>query len=97
MLEPIRDQIILDVVEQQTTTSSGIVLPDSAVEKPYMGVVLAVNEEFTMPDGTVKKAETKVGDIVYFGKSHGTEIQYRDKKYLVISEEFILCKESAND
>ncbi|WP_010322153.1 co-chaperone GroES [Marinobacterium stanieri] len=97
MLNPVRDNIILDVIEQETTTSGGIVLPGSAVEKPYRGVVVAVNESFAMPDGTVKKAETAVGDIVYFGKTHGTEVQYQNKPYLVISEEFILCKESHHD
>jgi chaperonin GroES len=93
MLKPVRDNIILDVIEQETKTSGGIVLPGSAVEKPYRGVVIAVNETFSMPDGTVKTAETKLGDVVYFGKTHGTEVQHGDKKYLVISEDFILCKE----
>ncbi len=97
MLKPVRDQIILDVIEQETTTRGGIVLPGSAVEKPYRGVVVAVNESFTMPDGSVKAAETELGDIVYFGKTHGTEVQYQGKQYLVISEEFILCKESCHD
>lgn len=93
MLKPVRDQIILDVIEQETTTRGGIVLPGASVEKPYRGVVVAVNDEFTMPDGTVKQAECVLGDIVYFGKTHGTEVQFQGKKYLVISEEFILCKE----
>jgi len=96
MLNPVRDNIVLDVIEQETTTSGGIVLPGSAVEKPYRGVVMAANPQFTMPDGSLKRSEVSVGDVVYFGKTHGTEVQHKGRKFLVISEEFILCKEPAS-
>lgn len=58
-----------------------------------MGEVVAANDSFIMADGSEKKCEVEVGDIVYFGKSHGTEIKHDGETYLVISEEFILCKE----
>lgn len=93
MLKPVRDNIVLDVIEQEAKTQGGIVLPGTALEKPYRGVVVAANDSFSMPDGTVKQCEVNVGDIVYFGKTHGTEIKYDGKPYLLISEEFILCKE----
>ncbi|SEG12274.1 co-chaperone GroES [Marinobacterium lutimaris] len=93
MLKPIRDNIVLKVIEQEAKTAGGIVLPGSALEKPYRGEVVAANESFTMPDGSVKECEVKVGDTVYFGKTHGTEVKQGDENYLVISEEFILCKE----
>ncbi len=93
MLKPIRDQIVIEPIEQPTQSAGGIVLPGSALEKPFKGKVVAANSEFTMPDGSVKSCEVEVGDTVYFGKTHGTEIPHEGKKLLVVSEEFILCKE----
>jgi chaperonin GroES len=93
MLKPIRDNIVLKVIEQENQTASGLYIPESSLEKPYRGEVVAANESFTMPDGSVKACEVGVGDIVYFGKTHGTEVKHEGDKYLVISEEFILCKE----
>lgn len=97
MLKPIRDNIIVKPIEQETVTKGGILLPGSSLEKPYQGVVVARNETFFMPDGTQKQAETHIGDIVIYGKHHGTEIEYNHEKYLVISEEFILCKEKQSN
>lgn len=91
-IKPIRDNIVLKVIEQESVTQGGIVIPGQAMDKPYMGVVVAVNEQFTMPNGEIKQAECAVGDHVYFGKTHGSEIKHCGDKYLVISEEFILCK-----
>lgn len=93
MLKPIRDNVILEVIEQEAVSKGGIVLPGAAIEKPYTGRVVAANDSFSMPDGSIKQCEVKEGDIVYFGKTHGTEVKQGDKLYLVISEEFILCKE----
>lgn len=92
-LKPVRDNIVLEVIEQEAVSQGGIVLPGSALEKPYCGHVVAANETFRMPDGSQKECEVQVGDVVYFGKTHGTEIKQGDTTYLVISEEFILCKE----
>lgn len=93
MLKPIRDNIVLEIIEQEAVSQGGIVLPGSALEKPYRGRVVAANEVFTMADGTAKECEVAVGDVVYFGKTHGTEVKQGDTTYLVIAEEFILCKE----
>jgi len=93
MLKPIRDNIVLEVIEQEAVSKGGIIIPGSALEKPYQGRVVAANSSFYMPDGSFKCCELLVGDIVYFGKTHGTEIKTGDKTYLVIAEEFILCKE----
>lgn len=93
MLKPIRDNIILKIIEQDAVSAGGIVLPGSSVEKPYRGEVVACNKEFSMPDGSIKQCEVEVGDVVLFGKTHGTEVKSGGEKYLVISEDFILCKE----
>lgn len=93
MLKPVRDNIILEVIEQDAVSAGGIVIPTASLEKPYCGRVVAANDTFYMPDGSLKQCELAVGDIVYFGKTHGTEIKQGGKAYLVISEEFILCKE----
>lgn len=92
MLKPVRDNIVIKVLDQDPKTKGGILLPGEALEKPYKGVVIACNKQFSMPDGSIKKSEVEVGDIVMFGKTHGTEVAHQDSKYLVISEEFILCK-----
>ena len=93
MLEPVRDNIVLKVIEENNETAGGIILSAGAVEKPCRGVVLAVNESFAMPDGSMKKAECAVGDTVVYGRSHGTEVKHGGEVYLVIAEEFILAKE----
>ena len=93
MLEPIRDNVVLKVIEEKNETAGGILLSSGAVEKPMRGVVLAVNEEFVMPDGSLKKAECAVGDTVVYGRSHGTEVKHSGETYLVIAEEFILARE----
>lgn len=90
--KPIRDNLIVKVIVPEATSAGGIVIPGAALDKPYCGEVVAVNESFTMPDGSIKQAECAPGDTVYFGKTHGTEIKHEGEKYLVISEEFILCK-----
>lgn len=92
MLKPINDHIVLQIIEQENKTQGGIILPTAATEKPYHGRVVACNAEYRMPDGSVKATEVAVGDIVMFGKTHGTEVVHNNEKYLVIAEEFILCK-----
>lgn len=93
MLKPIRDNVVLEIIEQEAVSQGGILIPGSALEKPYQGRVVAANRSFAMPDGSIKECEVAVGDVVYFGKTHGTEVKTGGKSYLVIAEEFILCKE----
>lgn len=93
MLKPIRDNIVLELIQQETTTAGGIVIPGAALEKPHRGLVVACNEQFVMPDGSVKQCEVAVGDIVLFGKTHGTDVKHEGTTYRIVAEEFILCKE----
>nr|WP_067285732.1 co-chaperone GroES [Marinobacterium profundum] len=93
MLKPVGDNIILEVIEQEAVSAGGIVLPGTAVEKPHRGRVLAANPSYYTPTGAFRTSEIAPGDVVLFGKTHGTEVKFEGKPYLVISEEFILCKE----
>lgn len=93
-LTPIGGKVVLEVEEQETTTAGGIVLPGAALDKPFKGVVVAANAQYTMPDGSKKDGECQVGDTVYFGKSHGSAIKHGDREYLVIDEDLILAKVS---
>ena len=93
MLKPIRDNVVLELIEQEAVSAGGIVLPGSSLEKPYRGVVVARNKQFVMPDGTIKQCELDIGDVAVFGKTHGTDIKYGETTYRVISEDLILCKE----
>jgi len=94
MLKPIGSNLIVKVIEESSKTSSGIIIPSAAVEKPYKALVIESKHEFTMPDGSVKKSELKQGDMIFFMKTHGTEVtDSKGEKFLVISEEFIICKE----
>lgn len=93
MLKPVGDNLILAVIEQEALSAGGIVLPGSALEKPHRARVVAANVGHYTPTGIYRTSEVAVGDIVLFGKTHGTEVKHEGKPYLVISEEFILCKE----
>lgn len=86
--KPLKDRVLVEPKEAEEKTSSGIIIPDSAKEKPQKGVVVAV--------GDGKKDEpmsVKVGDVVIYGKYAGTEITIDDKEYLIMREEDILLKE----
>lgn len=94
MLKAVGGNVILKLIEQEAKTSSGIILPTQSLEKPIKGIVIDCNESYFLADGITKKVEVEVGDIVYFGKGHGTEVHYNGEKYHVIREEFIYCKEA---
>ena len=86
--KPLKDRVLVEPKEAEEKTSSGIIIPDSAKEKPQRGVVVAV--------GDGKKDEpmsVTVGDVVVYGKYAGTEITIDDKEYLIMREEDILLKE----
>ncbi len=90
-LKPLADRVIVEPIEEQETTPGGIVLPETAKEKPQKGVVLAVGKGRLLDDGTYSPMEVKVNDQVLFAKYAGTEIKIRDKKYLILGEKDILA------
>jgi chaperonin GroES len=89
-IKPLGDRIVVKVIEKQETTKSGIVLPDTAKEKPQEGEVLAVGSG-EMVDGKRIPLEVKVGDRVIYSKYAGTEIKMDDQEYLILRQNDILA------
>ena len=90
-LKPLGDRIVVRPLEAQEKTKSGLVLPDSAREKPQEGKVLSVGTGKLLDDGVVKSLEIKNGDRVLYGKYSGTEISLEGEDYLILREEDVLA------
>jgi len=90
MIRPLGDRVVIELVEQEETTASGIVLPDSAQEKPQEGKVVAVGSG-AIVDGKKVELEVKENDRIIFSKFAGTEVKYEDKEYLILRENDILA------
>jgi len=86
-LRPLHDRVIVKRLDQETRTASGIVLPETAAEKPDQGEVLAVGNGKIMEDGKVRQLAIKVGDRVLFGKYSGQAVKIDGDEYLVMREE----------
>ncbi|GAA0496756.1 co-chaperone GroES [Virgibacillus sp. MSP4-1] len=91
MLKPLGDRVVIEVVEQEETTSSGIVLPDSAKEKPQEGKVVAVGSGRVTDNGERVAPEVAEGNIVVYSKYAGTEVKYEGNEYLILRESDILA------
>jgi chaperonin GroES len=89
-IRPLHDRIIVERLEEETTTASGIIIPDSAKEKPMQGDVIAVGKGKVTEDGKVLPLDVKVGDKVLFGKYSGTEVKLDGKEFLMMREDDIL-------
>lgn len=90
-LRPLYDRVIVKRVEQQRKTASGIVIPDTATEKPEQGEVIAVGQGKQLEDGTLRPLEVKIGEQVLFGKYAGQTVKLDGVEYLVLREEDILA------
>jgi len=90
-VKPLRDRIVVKQVEAEEKTKSGIVLPDSAKEKPQEAKVVAVGTGRLLDDGTVKAVELKKGDRILYGKYSGTEISIEGEDLLILREEDVLA------
>lgn len=88
---PIGDRIVVKIEENEEKTKSGIVLPDTAKEKPQKGKVVAVGSGRLLDNGKKAELEVKVGDTVIFSKYAGTEIKLDGEKYLILSESDVLA------
>jgi chaperonin GroES len=84
------DRIVVKRIEEQETTRNGIIIPDSAKEKPQEGEVMAVGRGKRLDDGTVVSLDVKVGDHVLFGKYSGTETKVIGTEYIVMREDDVL-------
>ncbi len=89
-IRPLHDRIIVERLEEETTTAAGIIIPDSAKEKPMQGNVIAVGKGKMTEDGKILPLDVKVGDKVLFGKYSGTEIKIEGKEYLMMREDDVL-------
>ncbi len=90
-LRPLHDRVIIKRVEEERTTPGGIVIPDSATEKPIRGEVLAVGNGKILDNGEQKALDVKVGDKVLFGKYSGTEVKVDGEELLVMREDDIMA------
>jgi chaperonin GroES len=89
-IKPLEDRILVQAVEAETTTASGIVIPDTAKEKPQEGTVLAVGPG-RFEDGQRVPIDVKIGDKVLYSKYGGTEVKYAGEEYLVLSARDVLA------
>ncbi len=90
-IRPLSDYVLIDPVLQETMLPSGIVLPDSAKEKPQKGKVVAIGTGKVKEDGTLISMTVKLGDVVMYKKWGGTEIKVSGKEMLLVKEEDILA------
>jgi chaperonin GroES len=89
-IRPLYDRVVVKRIERQRTTASGIVIPDSAAEKPEQGEVIAVGDGRLLKDGTRRPLELKVGDHVLFGKYAGQTVKIDGEELLVMREEDVI-------
>jgi chaperonin GroES len=90
-IRPLADKVLVERLEAETTTAGGIVLPDSAKEKPQRGKIVSVGEGAVLDDGTRQKPQVKKGDTVLFTSYAGTEIKVGGKEYMIMGETDILA------
>ncbi len=89
-VRPLQDRVLVKRVESETRSAGGIIIPDTAKEKPLEGIVIAVGEGKRLEDGTRIAPEVKVGDRVLFGKYAGTEIKVGTEDHMILKESDIL-------
>jgi chaperonin GroES len=90
-LKPLGDRLIVEPIEQEDTTASGIILPETAKEKPQQGKVLAAGPGRRDDDGKRIKMDVQEGDTVLYAKYAGTEVKLDDVKYLILKETDVLA------
>jgi chaperonin GroES len=89
-IRPLQDRVIVKRVEEEDKTKGGIIIPDSAKEKPMEGKVIAVGKGKVLEDGKIHPLDVKVGDRVLFGKYSGTEVKIDGEEHLIMREDDIL-------
>ena len=90
-VRPLHDRLLVRRVEEKETAGGGIIIPDTAKEKPMEGKVLAVGKGKLLENGTTLALDVKVGDRVLFGKYSGTEIKIDDEDVLIVREDEVLA------
>ena len=87
---PLHDRVLIEISDSEEKTSGGIIIPDTAKEKPQEGEVVAVGPGARTEDGKITPMDVKVGDIVLFGKWSGTEVKIDSKEYSIMKESDIM-------
>ncbi|AWB81307.1 co-chaperone GroES [Corynebacterium yudongzhengii] len=90
-IRPLEDKVLVQILEAETTTASGLVIPDSAQEKPQEAKVIAVGPGKQKDDGSRSPIDVKEGDTVVFSKFGGTELKYDGEEYLLLSARDLLA------
>ena len=90
-IKPLHDRVIVKRVEEEETTKGGIIIPDTAKEKPAEGLIVAVGDGKISEDGKRQSLEVKAGDKVLFGKYAGTEIKINGEEHLIMREDEIIA------
>jgi chaperonin GroES len=90
-IRPLGDKVLVQRVEAENKTAGGIVLPDTAKEKPQKGKVVSVGDGKTLDDGSKQQMQVKKGDVVLFTNYAGTEVKIDGKEYLIMSESDIMA------
>ena len=89
-IRPLHDRVVVRRMQEERTSSGGIVIPDSAAEKPIQGEIIAVGNGKIMDNGDHRSLDVKVGDRVLFGKYSGTEVKLDGEEFLVMREDDIM-------
>jgi chaperonin GroES len=90
-IRPLQDRVLIRRVEEEETTAGGIIIPDSAKEKPQEGVIVATGKGKVREDGGISPLDVKNGDRVLFGKYAGTDVTLDGEEYVILREEDILA------
>ena len=90
-IRPLHDRVIVKREDEERKSPGGIVIPDTAAEKPIRGKVVAVGKGKILENGTVRPLDVKVGDHILFGKYSGTEVKVEGQEYLVMREEDVMA------
>jgi chaperonin GroES len=90
-IRPLHDRVMVKRLEEERTSPGGIVIPDTAAEKPVQGKIVAVGKGKILEDGTVRPLDVKVGDKILFGKYSGTEVKVDGEELVVMREEDVMA------
>ena len=90
-IRPLHDRVVVQRIEEDATSAGGIIIPDTAAEKPMTGKVLAIGNGKVQDNGEVRALDVKVGDKVLFGKYSGTEVKVEGEDILVMREDDIMA------
>ena len=90
-IRPLHDRVIVKRLEEERTSPGGILIPDTAAEKPVQGKIVAVGKGKILEDGKVRELDVKVGDKILFGKYSGTEVKVDGEDLLVMREEDVMA------